>query len=76
MYITYNDDGKIKKIFFGNINLLKSHQNFVTIPSGYVINSSTFVDVKTKEFVSCYKPYDYYEITELTDDTPFELEKI
>lgn len=70
MYVTHDEKGKIKSLLFGNINLLKNQQPFITIPSERIITS---YDTTIKTLIES-NTHTSYEITEITLDDPFELE--
>ena len=73
MHITYTQNGEIREVFFGNINLSASDKMAIEIPSSTRINTSSFIDTSTGEIKNA-EFGNKYIITELTKEESFDLE--
>lgn len=77
MYTTYDKNGNITSVLYGNIRLKDNTDPYVTIPGNIELSEKTRIDTTSLELVNVTKaPDNTYEINEATENEIFDLEKI
>ena len=75
MYIETNNS-HINSILIGNINFLKENPSYISVPNTIIITEETYIDNNGLKNIKYVDGGVGYEITELTQEQSFELEKI